>query len=75
MECRVQLGQSSQVRGPRLVQMRGHVSGVACSQGVQRGCGAAVEDVADPAPISCRVLPMDRGRPEWLDVRHSIQYP
>ena len=31
--------------------------------------------VADPAPVSPRVCPMDRGRPERLDVHHSIQFP
>ena len=30
--------------------------------------------VADPSPVSRRVSPMDRGRPDWLDVLHSIQY-
>ena len=29
----------------------------------------------DPAPVSRRVSPMDRGRPDRLDVRHSIQCP
>ena len=32
-------------------------------------------EVADPSPVSRRVSPMDRGRPDRLDVRHSIQYP
>ena len=38
--------------------------------------GAALlwRDVADPAPVSRSVSPMDRGRPERLDVCHSIQY-
>ena len=32
-------------------------------------------EVADPLPVSRRASPMDRGRPDWLDVRHSIHYP
>ena len=30
-------------------------------------------DMADPAPVYCRVSPMDRGGPDWLDLCHSIQ--
>ena len=32
-------------------------------------------EVADPSPVSRRASPMDRGPPDWLDLRHSIQYP
>ena len=46
---------------------------------VLRACSRAGallwRDMADPAPISRRVSPMDRGRPDRLDVRHSIQCP
>ena len=33
------------------------------------------KDMADPAPVSRRVCPMDRGRPDRLDVRNSVQCP
>ena len=68
MGRRVQFGHPSRVRGPRLVQVRGRVNGVPSPQVLWRV-------VADPSQVSCRVSPIDRGRPEWLDVRHSIQYP
>ena len=45
---------------------------------VLRACSRARallwREVADPLPVSCRVSPMDRGRHDWLDVRHSIHY-
>ena len=48
-------------------------------QRVLRACSRAGallrRDMADPAPVSRRVSPMDRGRPERLDSRHSIQCP
>ena len=48
-------------------------------QRVPRACSRAGallwRNVADPAPVSRRVSPMDRGQPDRLDVRDSIQYP
>ena len=48
-------------------------------QRVLRACSRAGavqwRDQADPVSVSCRVSPMDRGLPDWLKVRHSIQYP
>ena len=48
-------------------------------QPVLRTCSTAGallwRDVADPGPISRRVSPLDRGGPDQLDVRHSIQCP
>ena len=50
---------------------------VSPGQRVPRACSRAgallCRDMADPAPVSRRVSPMDRGRPDRLDVRHSIQ--
>ena len=52
---------------------------VSPGQCVLRACSRAGallwRDMADPAPVSCRVSPMDRGQPDWLDVHHSIQCP
>ena len=52
---------------------------VSPGQRVPRACSRAVvllrRDMADPAPVSHRVSPMDRGRPDRLDSRHSIQCP
>ena len=48
-------------------------------QRVLRACSRAGvllwRDVADPAPVSRRASPMDRGRPDRSDVRHFIQCP
>ena len=48
-------------------------------QRVPRACSRAVallwSDMAGPAPVSRRMSPIDRGRPDQLDVRHSIQCP
>ena len=48
-------------------------------QRVLRACSRAGallwRDVADPSLVSRSVSPIDRGRPDRLDVRHSIQYP
>ena len=48
-------------------------------QRILRACSRAValvlRDMADPAPVSRRVSPMDRGRPDRLDVRHPIECP
>ena len=45
---------------------------VSPGQRVLRGCSRAGallwRDMADPAPVSCRVSPMDRGRPDQLHV-------
>ena len=52
---------------------------VSPGQRVLRACSRAGallwRDMADPALVSRRVSPMDRGRPDRLDVRHSIQCP
>ena len=46
---------------------------------VLRACSRAGallrRDMADPAPVSRRVSPTDRGRPDRLDSHHSIQCP
>ena len=51
---------------------------VSPGQRVLRACSRArallQRDMADPAPVSHRVSPMDRGRPDQWDSRHSIQY-
>ena len=48
-------------------------------QRVFRACSSAGallwRDLADPAPVSHRVSPMDRGRPDRLVVRHSFECP
>ena len=52
-----------------------------CPQGqrVLRACSRAGallwRDMKDPAPVSRRVSPMDRGRPDRFDVSQSIQFP
>ena len=47
-------------------------------QRVLRACSRAGallwRDMADPSPVSRSVSPIDRGRPDRLNVRHSIQY-
>ena len=52
---------------------------VSPGQRVLRACSRAGallrRDMAHPAPVSRRVSPMDRGRPDRLDSRHSIQCP
>ena len=52
---------------------------VSPGQRVLRACSRAGallrRDMADPAPASCMVSPMDRGQPDRLDLRHSIQCP
>ena len=52
---------------------------VAPGQRVLRACSRAGallrRNMADPAPVSRRVSPMDRRRPDRLDSRHSIQCP
>ena len=49
---------------------------VSPGQGVLRACSRNGEllwrDIADLAPISRRVSPMDRGRLDWLGVHYSI---
>ena len=39
------------------------------------GAASMEREVADPSLVSRTASPMDRGRPDWLDVRLSIQYP
>ena len=52
---------------------------VSPGQRVLRACSRAWallrRDMADPAPVSRRVSPVDRGRPDQSDSRHSIQCP
>ena len=52
---------------------------VSPGQRILRACSRAGallwRDMADPAPVSRMVSPMDRGRPDRLDVRHSIHCP
>ena len=52
---------------------------VSPGQCVLRACSRAgvlpQRNRAEEAPVSCRVSPMDRGRPDRLDSRHSIQCP
>ena len=38
--------------------------------------GALVwREVPDPSTVSCSLFPIDRGRPDWLDMHHSMRYP
>ena len=50
---------------------------VSPGQHVLRACSMAGallwRDMVDPAPVSHLVFPMDRGRPDRLDVRHLVQ--
>ena len=75
MECRVQLGHSSWVCGPCLVQVRGRVPGVARHEGMQQGRGAAVEGHGGLRAYQPQGVPHGQGRPDRLDVRHYIQCP
>ena len=73
MERRVQFGHPSRVLGPRL--RYGAASMEWC---VLRACsraGLLWREVADPSAVSLRASLINRGRPDWLDVRHSIEYP
>ena len=50
---------------------------VSIERGVLRACSRARalmwREVANPSLVSCSASPIDRGRPDWLDVRHSMQ--
>ena len=52
---------------------------VSPGQRVLRACSRARallrRDMPDPAPVSRRVFPMGRSRPDRLDSRHSVQCP
>ena len=77
--CRRWSAASSSDTPPRYLARAWFSYGAASmGQRVLRVCSRARallwRDVAEPAPVSRRVSPMDRGRHDWLEVRHSIQY-
>ena len=74
MERRIQLGHSPRVRGPRLVQVRGRVPGVARPEGVQQGWGATVEGHGRPRSRHPEGVPHGQGpaRPIGLAPLHPV---
>ena len=74
MERRIQLGHPSRVRGPRLVQVRGRVPGVARPEGVQQGWGAAAEGHGRPCSRQPQGVPHGQGpaRPIGLAPLHPV---
>ena len=74
MERRIQLGHSPRVCGPRLVQVRGRVPGVARPEGVQQGWGAAAEGHGVPRPRQLQGFPHGQGpaRPVGLMPLHPL---
>ena len=61
VEGRIQFGQPSWVRGPRLVQVRGRVAGEARPEGVQQGWGPAVEGHDGPLNRQPQGVPHGQG--------------
>ena len=61
VECRVQLGHSSFICGPCLVQVRGRVPVAARPEGVQQGWGAAVEGHGGPRARQPQGVPHGQG--------------
>ena len=57
VERRIRLGHSPRVCGPRLVQVRGRVPGVARPEGVQQGWGAAAEGHGGPRSRQLQGIP------------------
>ena len=74
MDRRIQLGHSSRVRGPRLVQVRGCVPGVARPEGVQQGWGATAEGHGRPCSREPQGVPHRQGpaRPIGLAPLHPV---
>ena len=74
MECRIQLGHSPRVRGPRLVQVRGRVPGVTRPEGVQQGLGATAEGHGRPRSRQSERVPHGQGpaRPIGLAPLHPV---
>ena len=74
MERRIQLGHSPRVCGPRLVQARGRVPGVARPEGVQQGWGAAAEGHGGPRSRQPQGIPHGQGpvRPVGLVPLHPV---
>ena len=74
MECCIQLGHSRRVRGPRLVQVRGRVPGVARPEGVQQGWGATAEGHGRPRSRQPEGVPHGQGpaRPIGLAPLHPV---
>ena len=74
MERRIQLGHSSRVRGPRLVQVWGRVPGVARPEGVQQGWGATAEGHGRPRSRQPEGVPHGQGpaRPIGLAPLHPV---
>ena len=73
-ERRIQLGHCPRVRGPRLVQVRGRVPGVARLEGVQQGWGAAAEGHGRPCSREPQGVPHAQGpaRPVGLAPLHPV---
>ena len=75
VERRMQLGYPSRGRGRCLVQ----VGATSIQRRVPRTCSRAWallwREVPDPSPVNRSASPIDRDKPLWLDVCHSIQYP
>ena len=74
MERRIQLRHSPRVRGPRLVQVRGRVPGVARPEGVQQGWGAAAEGHGRTCSRQPQGVPHGQGpaRPIGLAPLHPV---
>ena len=74
MERRIQLRHSPRVCGPRLVQVRGRVLGVARSEGVQQGWGAAAEGHGRPRSRQRQGVPHGQGpaQPVGLAPLHPV---
>ena len=74
MERRIQLGHSPRVCGPRLVQPRDRVPGVARPEGVQQGWGAAAEGHGGPRSRQLQGIPHGQGpaRPVGLVPLHPV---
>ena len=75
MERRVPFGHSSRLWGRHLVQVGAASMGWHVLRACSRAGALLWSEVADPLPVGRRLSPMDSGRPDRLDVRHSIQYP
>ena len=72
VECRIQLGHPSRVRGPC-----GYAA-TSIERRVLRACSRAGallwREVADAWPVNSSVSSIERGRPDLWAVRHSIKY-
>ena len=74
MECRV----SSDIPPGYVAHACFRYGGESMEWRVLRACSRAGallwREVANRLPVSRRASPTDRGRPDYLDVRHCIQY-